>query len=236
MRGVGPQWHNDGYFLRVPFSHVLYYIIKTPAQGRGGTHFCNTSRVYDVLEAAEQQRWAHLYSVNSSYGFVHPVVAEHPVTRKKHVFLHLGWTGAVYDAAQKRLLDSTELATLMRRYNELLSREDLCYKHVYQEGDAVFIDNLTVAHRADPTAHEELQSVDAEAIIENSEEKEDEPKAKLRIVHRVTIKGQDGILDPPPEVLPPVLDIAGPNPFNTDGVWFHGNTGFEWDSDKRLQN
>eukprot|EP00392_Amoebophrya_sp_AT5.2_P008781 g8809.t1 len=223
------------FFLQEPFSHVLYYIVKAPPTkaGRGGTHFCSTWKAYESLTPAEQAEWKKLYSINSSSGVVHPVVAEHPLSKKKHVFLHLGWTGAVLNAETKRLLTKPELSQMMNRYNELLS--DCGYQHVYEPGDAVLIDNLSVAHRADPSAHEKVNAGQSLTAADSTQTRAEENF--LRILHRVTIQGYPGVLHPPAETgLPPQLNIAGRNPFNADGVWIHADTGFEWDAGKRLQN
>lgn len=78
------------------------------------------------------------------------------------MYLHLGMTGAVLDCAAvmpganakapmvtsaKRLLTSGEMQELFHRYNEVLNDGQIHWKHPYQEGDLVMIDNLAVAHK-----------------------------------------------------------------------------------------
>lgn len=88
----------------------------------------------------------------------------------------------------------------------------------YEEGDCVFIDNLAVAHRATPEAHE--------AAADRG----------LRILHRSTIKAPKDFT--PPHGLPPALNIAGPNPLGpaAGGVWAAGGLGFRWDETIPMQN
>ena len=63
--GVGPQWHNDGSFVRAVFSHVGYHIIHVPQNG-GATEFCHLGAAYDSLTAEEQASWSRRVSVNSN--------------------------------------------------------------------------------------------------------------------------------------------------------------------------
>ncbi|KAL1504339.1 hypothetical protein AB1Y20_010745 [Prymnesium parvum] len=86
----------------------------------------------------------------------------------------------------------------------------------YAEGDCVFIDNLAVAHRAAPAAHESVQS------------------QGLRILHRSTIKARQAL--DPPYGLPWQLNIMGPNPLGDEGVWEGGGLGFRWDESIAMQN
>ena len=43
----------------------------------------------------EKDEWSRYYTVNSNSGVCHPMVYTHPLSKRKHVALHLGWTGAV---------------------------------------------------------------------------------------------------------------------------------------------
>lgn len=86
----------------------------------------------------------------------------------------------------------------------------------YAEGDCIFIDNLAVAHRAAPAAHEA-------ATVRG-----------LRILHRTTIKAPRNF--DPPYGLPWMLNVAGPNPLGGKGVWQGGGLGFRWDETIPMQN
>ena len=84
----------------------------------------------------------------------------------------------------------------MTEYNALLDKHSMLYKYRTdsggEAGDVLLIDNLAVAHRAEPSAHD--------------------PSADLRILHRTTVAGR-APLDPPPSAgLPPFLYIWGQNP------------------------
>lgn len=232
--GVGPQWHNDGSFLNAVFSHVGYYIVHATSKG-GETEYAHTGLAYDALTAEEKKSWGELVSVNSNGGVLHPVVLRHPITQRNHVYLHLGMTGAVMRVKEEggrpqlTLLTENEMRTLFNRYNDLLA--SIAYPHYYATGDLVVIDNLAVAHRAAPSAHDASND--------------------LRIMHRTTVQGMVSF-DPDQHAgekrlreiwsalvkqgMPNVLDIMGRNPFNKDGVWQGGGLGYRWDEKIRMQN
>lgn len=219
--GVGPQWHNDGSFNADTFSHSGYHIIR-PAEKGGGTYFAHQGAAYDVLPEDRKEFWNRLSSVNSASGVVHPLVHEHPITKRRCIWLHLGMTGAVIEKQPEkdgfRLLSTAELTQLCHEYNDILNdglENGYALGFEYQENDCVFIDNLAVAHRAAPEAHL--------------------PAAEqgLRIMHRSTVRG---VQDLAPEFgLPLYMDIQGPSPFG-DGVWQSGGIGFRWEHGVPMQN
>jgi len=224
--GVGPQWHNDGSFERAVFSHVGYHIIKVPVNG-GATSFSHLGAAFDALTADEQDAWSRRVSINSNSGIVHPMVHVHPISGRRSVYLHLGMTGAVLEMSKGieevqslehlRLLEQDEMTDLFNRYNKLL--EDTAYRvdYQYEEGDCIFIDNLAIAHRASPEAHQSVE------------------KQGLRILHRTTVAGMINF-DPPDKFhLPPAINIYGPNPFGK-GVFIGGGLGFRWDASIHMQN
>lgn len=223
--GVGPQWHNDGSFVAGTFSHVGYHIVRVP-EGGGDTHFAHQGIAFQALPAETQKRWSRLTSVNSNSGVLHPLVHEHPISGLRSVWLHLGMTGAVVEVVSPaepgqgprvRLLERDELVALLREYNDLLDagfERGYAISYPYKAGDFVFIDNLAVAHRAAPEAHEGAE------------------RQGLRILHRTTVKATRPLA---PEGLPQKADIGGPNPFG-QGVWQAGGVGFRWDDSARMQN
>jgi len=219
--GVGPQWHNDGAFIPDTFSHSGYHIIR-PAEKGGGTCFAHQGAAYDALPEERQEFWRRLSSVNSSSGAVHPVVHEHPISRRKSIWLHLGMTGAVIEKLPNkdsfRLLDADEMKLLCHEYNDILNagfENGYAIEFEYQENDCVFIDNLAVAHRAAPGAH-----LPAE-------------EQGLRIMHRSTIRGVQDLA--PGFGLPLHVDIDRPSP-QEEGVWQGGGIGFKWDDGIPMKN
>jgi taurine dioxygenase len=218
--GVGPQWHNDGSFNPTTFSHSGYHIIR-PAERGGGTSFAHQGAAYDALPEERQAYWQRLSSVNSNSGVVHPLVHLHPRSGRRSVWLHLGMTGAVFENCNEddfRLLDADELQRLCHEYNDLLNAgfdNGYALTYEYQRGDCLFIDNLAVAHRAAPEAHQPAE------------------KQGLRIMDRSTVRGVDILR--PRHALPLQVDIHGRRPAGA-GVWQGGGVGFRWHRDVPMQN
>lgn len=224
--GVGPQWHNDGSFLRAVFSHVGYHIIRVPEKG-GATTFSHQGAAHDALTPDEQRIWSRRVSINSNSGIVHPMVHEHPISKRKSIYLHLGMTGAVAemkDGVEEvksmddlRLLEQHEMTHLFNRYNDILNNPDYSHDHAYEEGDCIIIDNLAIAHRASKAAHTSAGT------------------QGLRILHRTTVAGMIDF-DPHPNFgLPNKLNIQGQNPWGK-GIFIGGGLGFRWDPNIHMQN
>ena len=218
--GVGPQWHNDGSFLESIFSHVGYHIIRVPELG-GDTEFVHQGAAYDALDEETKAFWSTLISVNASSGVLHPMVHEHPISKRRSVYLHLGMTGGILQqtASGLRLLEEEELLEVFNGYNELLNRGlkqnggTYGLSYGYQEGDCVFIDNWAIAHRATPEAHLEQQG--------------------LRILHRTTVRSPYV----GPRCEPQVADAQLLQRADRgQGVFVAGGLGFRWAKDIKMQN
>eukprot|EP00811_Abedinium_folium_P036446 NODE_9153_length_1443_cov_8.945289.p1 GENE.NODE_9153_length_1443_cov_8.945289~~NODE_9153_length_1443_cov_8.945289.p1 ORF type:complete len:370 (-),score=97.75 NODE_9153_length_1443_cov_8.945289:255-1364(-) len=228
--GVGPEWHNDGSFCRSTFGHVVYHIIAAP-DGEGNTCFAHLGQAYDALPPEVQRRWRRCASVNSNTGVVHPLVHEHPLSKRTSLYLHLGMTGSMLErvgcddptsalaqpvgAAAKELRGlaawrDAEMDATFTMFSQLLDRPDLCYSHRWREGDVIIIDNLAVAHKSSPGAHVPAAQMG------------------LRVLHRTTIMSAH-LFDPPEDLgMPILLDTAAPCPFEKGATWCEGYVGFRW--------
>ena len=221
IKGVGPQWHNDGSFNADTFSHAGYHMVRAPEQG-GGTHFALQAVAFDALQPELKTYWSRLSSVNATSGVELPVVLTHPLSKRSRIWLHLGMTGAVIEKAEDqnafRLLDANELRDLCHRYNDILNAgltNGYALAYEYEDNDCIFIDNLAVAHRAAPEAHLSAR------------------EQGLRIMHRSTVRGVQNLI--PNFGLPIRLNIFGPSPLG-DGIWQGGGLGFRWDDEVPMQN
>lgn len=228
IKGVGPQWHNDGSFEVGVFSHVGYHIVRVPEKG-GNTIFAHQGAAFDALPEEKQERWSRLVSVNATSGVLHPVVHKHLISGRLSVYLHLGMTGGVLEklpgeSNRFRLLEHDELVELFHDYNNLLNAGlpekggSYSLSYPYEAGDCIFIDNLAVAHRASDEAHTDAES------------------QGLRILHRTTVKAMKPFV--PPFGLPPLATrelLVNAN-ISGDGIFVAGGLGFRWDENIRLQN
>jgi taurine dioxygenase len=224
--GIGPQWHNDGSFVSGTFSHVGLHIIR-PAENGGGTYFAHQGAAFDALPKEKQELWSRLVSVNSMSGVLHPVVHEHPLSKEKSVWLHLGMTGAVIEKLpgdrdaepEFRLLGILEMTNLLNEYNDVLNAgltDGYSINYEYVDGDCIFYDNLAVAHHASAEAH-------LPASVQG-----------LRILHRTTVNATQDFA--PSFGLPQFMEIDDPSPFGKEGVWHSGVIGFRWDETIHMLN
>jgi taurine dioxygenase len=215
---VGPEWHNDGSFMRDVFSYVVYHIVKAP-DGPGQTAFAHLGKAFDALSLEQQERFQRCASVNSNGGVVHPLVHTHNISKRKSLYLHTGMTGSIIERVAEpepgvqlsgiKAWNKDEMNRLFVDITALPDRDDISYSHHWEEGDVIIIDNLAVAHKAMPGAHK--------------------ASSGLRILHRTTCAGL-GPLDPSPELkFPILLDTTRPCPFkDPNAVWIEGYVGFRW--------
>jgi len=251
--GVGPQWHNDGSFERGVFSHVGYHIVRVPEKG-GGTIFAHQGAAFDLLPPETAERWQRYVSVNSNSGVLHPMVHEHPISKRKSVYLHLGMTGAVLEVTpggaaaggsggasadskrQLRLLEADEMRQLFNEYNDLLNAglpDGSPYKTAPERqqrppGAPPF----AVAYEYEEG---DMVFIDNLAVAHRAAPEAHAGRAEqgLRILHRSTVAAMRNL--DPPFGLPSQINIFGPNPLG-QGVWIGSGIGFRWDDGIRMQN
>jgi len=256
IRGVGPQWHNDGSFERRVFSHVAFHALRMPATG-GGTEFSDLAAAYESLPARRKEEWARLSSVNAYSGSLHPIVHVHPISKKPVLFLHLAQTGAIVrrtsssaaaaceaPEAWARLeamapgvgptqgcheaLSDSELREFMGGLDALLSR---------REHRTVYTYSAAAGDMSAVTGTGDMVLVDNLAVAHRATPQAHSPEAGLRILQRTTMGAR--VLDPPPSSgLPPFAYIWGRNPL-ARGVWKPSDNlgvGFRWNVSLPMRN
>ena len=169
-------WHTDHTHLERPPKITSLFAVQLPENG-GDTEFVNAYRLYDRLAPSSRETIADLqviygadrhlkfreadrdsFSIPSS----HPLVRTHPETGRRALYIHAlkmvsieGMTVAESDDLINGLLaesiDSTEI-----------------YRHKWQPGDLVLIDNRACLHKA----------------------ARDYDPRKGRVMHRMTIEGE----------------------------------------------
>lgn len=227
IKGVGPQWHNDGSFEVGVFSHVGYHIVKVPEHG-GDTQFAHQGAAFDALPPEKQRLWSRCVSVNATSGVLHPMVHDHPISKRRSAYLHLGMTGGILEKVEDgfRLMEEEELREVFNDYNDLMNAGlpsnggNYAISYPYQEGDCIFIDNLAICHRASEAAHAPTS------------------QQGLRILHRSTIKAPQNFspgFGLPDTVTRDILHAADAKS-GGNGVFVAGGLGFRWDDSIKMQN
>lgn len=157
------EWHSDMTYKETPPKGSCLYAVEIPAVG-GGTGFGNMYMAYENLpmalkKHADSLQCVHDASRNSTgelregfvdvtdprqtVGAVHPLIATHPVTHRKSLFLgrrkNAYLVGLPLDESEAMLDELWAHAT----------DPALCWTQVWQLGDAVLWDNLCTMHRRD---------------------------------------------------------------------------------------
>ena len=123
------------------------------------------------------------------------------------------------------VLSATETRSLMRSISSLLTRFSTAWRYSARgdgedaPADVLLVDNLAVAHRAEPAAHAE--------------------GGELRILHRTTVAGSHPLDPPAASGLPPFAYVWGDNPIPGSGLWtgsdYYG-VGYRWNSSLPMRN
>lgn len=157
------RWHTDMSYNETPPDASLLYGIEVPPAG-GDTSFCNMYDAYDTLDAATRERIASLTCIhdasrNSSgelrrgfadhddpaktVGARHPLVREHPVTKRACLFL-----GRRRNAYVPELpLDESE--RLLDGLWQHATQDRFTWTQQWQQHDLVIWDNRCAMHRRD---------------------------------------------------------------------------------------
>ena len=162
-------WHTDMSYLPNPPRASALYALEVPAEG-GDTSFCSMYTAWDALPGPLQRRvealrLKHDGTYNSggyvrqgvtptgdprtSPGTVHPLVAVHPETGRRT--LYLGRRRNAYVEG----LPVEDSDHLLEELWTHATRDALTWRHRWQVGDLVLWDNRCTMHRRDafdPTA------------------------------------------------------------------------------------
>jgi len=177
-------WHADMTYVDVPPKAAMLHSLEIPPTG-GNTHFANMFAAYESLPAdlkkavagkiavhdgsrnsAGQLRkgYREVTDVRQTVGAHHPLVRTEPKTGRKALFL------GRRPNAYVRGLDVAESDALLDALWAHATTPEFAMCHIWQVGDVLMWNNLSVLHRRDPF----------------------DPNAR-RIMHRSQIKGDERI-------------------------------------------
>ena len=177
-------WHADMTYVDVPPKAAMLHSLEIPPTG-GNTHFANMFAAYESLPAdlkkavagkiavhdgsrnsAGQLRkgYREVTDVRETVGAHHPLVRTEPKTGRKALFL------GRRPNAYVRGLDVAESDALLDALWAHATTPEFAMCHIWQVGDVLMWNNLSVLHRRDPF----------------------DPNAR-RIMHRSQIKGDERI-------------------------------------------
>jgi len=164
---AGKFWHTDGAYLEKPHNVSLLYAIEVPCredgQPLGDTLFAHMGAAYEALPEAMRQRLEGLRGVHSLYhrygekegattamadrtrdvaAVSHPLVATHPVTGQRCLYLSEGYTTGIEGMPQD------EAGPLVAELCAHVVRPEFQYRHRWAVGDVLIWDNRATLHRA----------------------------------------------------------------------------------------
>jgi taurine dioxygenase len=160
----GPlDWHTDQIHRKSPCHTTLLYALQIPPRG-GDTLFACTYSAYDDLDSPKKTLCDGLTAVHSPLGLMEylsgqsheggegqsydsfpdatrwPLVRHHPLTGRPALYFGSHVTVGIDDwprTKAREFIEDLTVHTTQPQYQ---------YRHQWQEGDAVFIDNRRVLH------------------------------------------------------------------------------------------
>ena len=158
------KWHTDMSYNESPPKASILYAIELPLEG-GDTGFASTAAAYDALSEEMKERIAGLTCKHDSShnsvgqvrkgfqktyqkredtpGAVHPLVAEHPETGRKVIYL--GRRARAYICE----LENFESDALLDDLFAHITRPQFTWTQKWRLGDVVIWDNRCTLHRRD---------------------------------------------------------------------------------------
>ena len=178
-------WHADMTYVDVPPKAAILHALEIPAGGGGNTYFADMYAAYEALPAdlkkgtqgkiavhdasrnsagILRKGYAEVTDVRNTIGARHPLIRTNPRSGRRALFLgrrHNAYVLGLPVPESEALLDALWAHAAQPRFA-------MC--HVWQVGDVLMWNNLSVMHRRDP-------------FDENAR----------RIMHRTQIKGVERI-------------------------------------------
>ncbi|WP_261554921.1 TauD/TfdA dioxygenase family protein [Frankia tisae] len=173
---VNDVWHADVTFTPTPPAGAVFNVVTLPSAG-GSTAFASAHVGYESLSAPVQQFLEGLVAVHgyagprpdghweghdlAPEGVEHPVVAVHPETSRKGLFVNPQLTRSI------KGLSAVESDAILKIVYDQTTRLDNVIQYHWREGDAALWDNRAVWHRRVADNHPD----------------------SARVVHRVQLRG-----------------------------------------------
>jgi taurine dioxygenase len=171
LMDAGAMWHADGTHLAQPDMYTCLYALEVPQEdgkSLGDTLFTSTAEAFDALPEALRRKIAGRKAVHSFTHHIdkkrrlgdlrrppltdaqkaempdveHPIVAVHPVTGRKNLFVTEGHTARIAG------LPEAESEALLEELWAHIRRPEFIYRHSWRVGDLLIWDNRATQHLA----------------------------------------------------------------------------------------
>jgi len=156
------NYHSDLSWNDLP-TKITFLKGEILPENEGHTYFADSTRAYDALSDAMQER---LRGVDAHYSYMkfrdtipgvspeafahikagstHPLIATHPTTGNKSIYANIAHTIYVKGVSAE---ESTEILEVLF---EIVNRPEYIYVHKWSKGDMVMWDNRATQHKATP--------------------------------------------------------------------------------------
>lgn len=158
---AGNHWHTDNSYLDLPAKASLLYAVEVPPVG-GDTMFTSMYRAYETLSPVFQKMLSGLQAehsfehtlsnfstfratdgqIDGTPPVVHPVVATHPETERKAVYVNPGFTAWIIG------LRGDESEALLNFLFEHVTQLQFLFRHRWRAHDLVIWNNRCTMHYA----------------------------------------------------------------------------------------
>jgi taurine dioxygenase len=157
-KAVAERWHADASWLAQPPTATALRMVQPPATG-GDTCWSNVTVAYedlaepirDMLDRLRAVHWMApslaamgAKAQNDEIQYIHPVVAVHPETGRKALFVSEGWTRCMAD------LPSAQSIHLLAMLYDHIRSPLYSMRWRWAAGDVALWDNRAVQHFAVP--------------------------------------------------------------------------------------
>lgn len=147
---AGERWHSDQSCAEVPPLGSILYLHTVPPEGGGDTMFAS---MYAAYERLSPRMKAYLEGLTATHdgsrafgknapAAVHPVIAKHPVTGRKLIFVNRSFTTKINE------LPADESAAVLSFLIEHCARPEFQMRFRWRPHSIAFWDNRCAHHRA----------------------------------------------------------------------------------------
>lgn len=156
---VAERWHADATWLERPPAATALRMVQPPPGGGGDTLWSNVTAAYedlaepirDMLDRLRAVHWMApsleamgVKAQNDEIQFIHPMVAVHPETGRKAIFVSEGWTRCIAG------IPSAQSVHLLAMLYDHIRSPIYSVRWRWSAGDVALWDNRAVQHFAVP--------------------------------------------------------------------------------------
>jgi taurine dioxygenase len=147
---AGEQWHSDQTCAAVPPMGSILHLVQTPPKNGGATLFASMYAAYDALSPRMKTYLEGLTATHDGRRVFgpdapvssHPVVAIHPVSKRKLIFVNPAMTSHIDDVPRE---ESDAILAFLYQHN---ARPDYQVRFQWRDHSIAFWDNRSAQHKA----------------------------------------------------------------------------------------